>query len=134
MSAHWYGRSGLWPRRVYHAVPVPVQVTAPAGVSQVSVGIRDVLAIGSSTFAFVPDLSGDTTTQAGQALQTAGLVLGTVRSVVDNLIQVRGGSPVASRSVPARHLWFWRLPQAWLSGRDTDGDQPWVPGPTPPSK
>jgi hypothetical protein len=63
---------------------VPVQVTALAGVSQVSVGVRDVLAIGSPTFAFVPDLSGDSTAQAGQALQAAGLVLGTVRGVVDN--------------------------------------------------
>jgi beta-lactam-binding protein with PASTA domain len=32
----------------------------------------------------VPDLTGDTTAQAGQALQAVGLVLSTVRSVVDN--------------------------------------------------
>jgi beta-lactam-binding protein with PASTA domain len=32
----------------------------------------------------VPDLAGDTTTRAGQALQAVGLVLSTVRSVVDN--------------------------------------------------
>ena len=65
-------------------IPVPVQVTALAGVSQVSAGVRDVLAIGSPTFAFVPGLSGDTTAQAGQALQAAGLALGTVTTVVDN--------------------------------------------------
>jgi alpha-tubulin suppressor-like RCC1 family protein len=65
-------------------IPAPVQVTALTGVSQVSVGVRDVLAIGSPTFAFVPDLSGDTTAQAGQALQAAGLVLGSVAKVVDN--------------------------------------------------
>jgi beta-lactam-binding protein with PASTA domain len=65
-------------------IPVPVQVTALAGVSQVSAGVRDVLAIGSPTFAFVPGLSGDTTAQAGQALQAAGLALGTVTAVVDN--------------------------------------------------
>ena len=65
-------------------IPVPVQVTALAGVSQVSVGIRDVLAIGSPTFTFVPDLSGDTTAQAGQTLQAAGLVRGAVTGVVDN--------------------------------------------------
>ena len=62
----------------------PVQVTALAGVSQVSAGIRDVLAIGSPTFTFVPDLSGDTTAQAGQTLQAAGLVRGAVTGVVDN--------------------------------------------------
>ena len=64
-------------------IPDPVQVTALAGVSQVSAGIRYVLAIGSPTFAFVPDLAGDTTAQAGQALQAAGLVLGAVTKVAD---------------------------------------------------
>jgi alpha-tubulin suppressor-like RCC1 family protein len=84
-------------------IPVPVQVTALAAVSQVSVGVRDVLAIGSPTFAFVPDLSGDTTARATQALQAAGLVLGTVRSVVDNSCNdigtVMSQNPVAGTRV-----------------------------------
>jgi alpha-tubulin suppressor-like RCC1 family protein len=84
-------------------IPVPVQVTALAAVSQVSVGVRDVLAIGSPTFAFVPDLSGDTAARATQALQSAGLVLGTVRSVVDNSCSdigtVMSQNPVAGTRV-----------------------------------
>lgn len=80
-------------------IPVPVQVTALAGVSQVSVGIRDVLTIGSPTFAFVPDLTDDTTAQASQTLQAAGLVLGAVSKVVDkycnHLGTVMSQNPVA---------------------------------------
>ena len=64
--------------------PVPVQVTAVRGVSQVSVGYAQDLAVGSSAYATVPGLSGDTTAQASQALNAAGLVLGTVSTAVDN--------------------------------------------------
>jgi hypothetical protein len=80
-------------------IPDPVQVTALAGVSQVSAGIRYVLAIGSPTFAFVPGLAGDTTAQAGQALQAAGLVLGTVSKVTDKYCNHLG--TVMSQNPPA---------------------------------
>jgi PASTA domain/Regulator of chromosome condensation (RCC1) repeat len=80
-------------------IPDPVQVTALAGVSQVSAGLRDVLATGSPTFAFVPDLTGDTTAQASQALQAAGLVLGAVSKATDkycnHLGTVMSQNPVA---------------------------------------
>ncbi len=66
------------------ANPVPVQVTALTGVSQVAAGGGYDLAVGSSAVATVPGLIGDTTAQASQALQAAGLVLGTVYTAVDN--------------------------------------------------
>jgi eukaryotic-like serine/threonine-protein kinase len=51
----------------------------------------------------VPSLVGDTTGQAGQALQAAGLVLGTVSSVVDyscnNLGTVTSQNPPAGTAV-----------------------------------
>jgi alpha-tubulin suppressor-like RCC1 family protein len=84
--------SALW-------IPHPVQVTALAGVSQVSAGIHYVLAIGSPTFAFVPDLTGDTTAQAGQALQAAGLVLGAVSKAADKYCNHLG--TVMSQNPPA---------------------------------
>jgi alpha-tubulin suppressor-like RCC1 family protein len=60
------------------------------------------LAVGTLP-ATVPSLSGDTTAQASQALQAAGLVLGTVSSVIDyscnNLGTVTSQNPPAGTSV-----------------------------------
>jgi beta-lactam-binding protein with PASTA domain len=50
----------------------------------VSLGNALDLIMGQSAFTTVPDLTGDGRTQAAQALQNAGLVLGSVGSVVDN--------------------------------------------------
>jgi alpha-tubulin suppressor-like RCC1 family protein len=67
----------------------PAPVLALTRVSQVAFGGAwhgaYGLAIGSPAYAAVPDLSGDTMAAAGQALQAAGLVLGTVNTVIDNL-------------------------------------------------
>jgi len=62
----------------------PVQVSGLAGASQVSAGAQFSLAVARPALVTVPDLSGDTTPQAGQALQAAGLVLGTVNTAADN--------------------------------------------------
>jgi alpha-tubulin suppressor-like RCC1 family protein len=60
------------------------------------------LAVGTLP-ATVPNLSGDTTAQAGQALQAAGLVLGTVASAIDytcnNLGTVKSQNPGAGTNV-----------------------------------
>src|SRR5207247_4561123 len=68
--------------------PVPAQVASLASVSQVAVGSGWMLAVGTQAppppLAVVPNLSGDTRSQASQSLQAVGLVLGTVGSVVDN--------------------------------------------------
>ena len=68
--------------------PVPAQVISLASVSQVAVGDGWMLAVATQAppppSAVVPNLSGDTRSQASQSLQAAGLVLGTVGSVVDN--------------------------------------------------
>jgi len=61
----------------------PVQVTSLIGVSQVSMSNGYGLAIGRSAFAVVPDVRGDTTSQASQMLQAAGFVLGSVSTVID---------------------------------------------------
>jgi beta-lactam-binding protein with PASTA domain len=56
----------------------------------VAVGTMWMLAVGTQasppppTFAVVPNLSDDNRTQASQALQAAGLVLGSVSTVVDD--------------------------------------------------
>jgi len=63
----------------------PVQVTGLANATQVAAGGEFSLAVHVPVpLPIVPDLTGDTTAQAGQALQAVGLVLSTVRSVVDN--------------------------------------------------
>ena len=63
----------------------PVQVTGLANATQVAAGGEFSLAVHVPVpQPIVPDLAGDTTAQAGQALQAVGLVLSTVRSVVDN--------------------------------------------------
>jgi len=63
----------------------PVQVTGLATATQVAAGGEFSLAVHVPVpLPIVPDLTGDTTAQAGQGLQAVGLVLSTVRSVVDN--------------------------------------------------
>jgi len=63
----------------------PVQVSGLAGASQVSAGAQFSLAVvARPALTTVPGLGGDTTPQAGQALQAAGLVLGTVNTAADN--------------------------------------------------
>ena len=63
----------------------PVQVTGLTNATQVAAGGEFSLAVHVPVpLPIVPDLTGDTTAQAGQALQAVGLVLSTVRSVVDN--------------------------------------------------
>jgi alpha-tubulin suppressor-like RCC1 family protein len=62
----------------------PVQVTGLTGATQVAAGGSSAFAVHAVSSLTVPDLSGDTTAQAGQALQAAGLVLGTVTKAVDN--------------------------------------------------
>jgi len=66
--------------------PVPAQVTSLASVSQVAVGDGWMLAVGTQAppLAVVHDLSGDSRSQAAQSPQAAGLVPGTVGTVVDN--------------------------------------------------
>ena len=62
----------------------PVLVSGLAGARQVSAGVQYSLAVARPALVTVPDLTDDTPAQAGQALQAAGLVTGTVNSVVDN--------------------------------------------------
>jgi hypothetical protein len=66
-------------------ITTPAQVSSLAGVTQVSLGNALDLIMGQSAFTTVPDLTGDGKAQAAQALQNAGLVLGSVSTVVDNL-------------------------------------------------
>jgi alpha-tubulin suppressor-like RCC1 family protein len=61
----------------------PVQVTGLTNATQVAAGGEFSLAV-HLPLPIVPDLTGDTTAQAGQALQGTGLVLGTVIKAVDN--------------------------------------------------
>jgi len=82
----------------------PVQVTGLANATQVAAGGEFSLAVHVPVpLPIVPDLTGDTTAQAGQALQAAGLVLSTVRSVVDhscsNIGTVMSQNPVAGSRV-----------------------------------
>jgi len=81
----------------------PVQVTGLTGATQVAAGAATGFAVHTPSLTTVPDLSDDTTAQAGQALQAAGLVLGTVRSVVDNSCNnigtVRSQNPFAGTRV-----------------------------------
>jgi beta-lactam-binding protein with PASTA domain len=88
---------------------VPTPVTSLASVSQVAVGFGYMTAVATQasppppTFAVVPNLSGDSRSQASQDLHAAGLVLGTVRTVVDNtcdhLGTVLGQSPAAGTHI-----------------------------------
>jgi hypothetical protein len=82
----------------------PVQVTGLTNATQVAAGGEFSLAVHVPVpLPIVPDLTGDTTAQAGQALQAVGLVLSTVRSVVDhscsNIGTVMSQNPVAGSRV-----------------------------------
>ena len=82
----------------------PVQVTGLVNATQVAAGGEFSLAVHvPAPPPIVPDLTGETTAQAGQALQTAGLVLGAVRSVVDhscdNIGTVMSQNPLAGTAV-----------------------------------
>jgi hypothetical protein len=66
------------------SVTGPVRVTGLTGATQVAAGAEAGFAVHvPQPVPPVPDLTGDTTTQAGQALQAAGLVLGAVTKVTD---------------------------------------------------
>ena len=93
------------------AIHTPTQVTSLAGVSQFAFGDdssgifhpgADGLVVGSLP-ATVPDLHGDSISQAGQALNAAGLVFGSVTYVVDytctNIGTVTWQSPAAGARV-----------------------------------
>ena len=94
------------------ATHTPTLVTSLTHVSQFAFGDDSpnvlfnvgayALAVGTLP-ATVPNLSGDTTAQAGQVLQAAGLVLGTVSSVIDytcnNIGAVTSQNPPAGTSV-----------------------------------
>jgi len=81
----------------------PVVYISLTGVTQVALGHGIDLVLGQSAFATVPDLTGDSTQQAGAELRAAGLVLGTVSSTVDdscnNIGTVLGQSPHAGTTV-----------------------------------
>src|SRR6266566_534599 len=113
-----FGNLGNGTQGGYTVTPAPVR--SLTGVSQVAFGGGYGggygLALGSRAYATVPSLTDETTTAAGQRLQAANLVLGTVRTVVDNLCNnigtvisqspaagtvLIGGSPV-SATVGAR--------------------------------
>jgi alpha-tubulin suppressor-like RCC1 family protein len=104
-----YGELGYGSASGY--VTTPTQVRTMAQVSQFAFGDDSItffqpgefgIAIGSLP-ATVPSLIGDTTSQASQALQAAGLVLGTVSSVIDytceNIGTVESQNPGAGTSV-----------------------------------
>ncbi len=82
-----FGNLGHGTQGGYTVTPAPVR--SLTGVSQVAFGGGYGggygLALGSRAYATVPSLTDETTTAAGQQLQAANLVLGTVRTVVDNL-------------------------------------------------
>jgi alpha-tubulin suppressor-like RCC1 family protein len=66
------------------SVTGPARVTGLTGATQVAAGAEAGFAVHvPQPVPPVPDLTGDTTTQAGQALQAAGLVLGAVTKVTD---------------------------------------------------
>jgi len=82
-----FGNLGHGTQGGYTVTPAPVR--SLTGVSQVAFGGGYGggygLALGSRAYVTVPSLANETTTAAGQRLQAANLVLGTVRTVVDNL-------------------------------------------------
>ena len=66
------------------SVAGPVRVTGLTGATQVAAGAEAGFAVHvPQPVPPVPDLTGDTTTQAGQALQAAGLVLGAVTKAAE---------------------------------------------------
>lgn len=65
------------------SVTGPVQVTGLTSATQVAAGWVFSLAVHAVTSITVPGLTGDTTAQAGQVLQAAGLVPGAVTKVTD---------------------------------------------------
>jgi alpha-tubulin suppressor-like RCC1 family protein len=81
----------------------PVQVTGLTGATQVAAGAATGFAVHAVSLITVPDLSDDTTAQAGQALQAVGLVLGTVSKAVDNYCNhigtVMSQNPLAGTAV-----------------------------------
>lgn len=81
----------------------PAAVSSLTGVTRVSLGDAIDLVIGQSAFVTVPSLRDDTTAQASAALQAAGLVLGSVSSVVDstcnNINTVLRQSPAADTTL-----------------------------------
>ena len=81
----------------------PVQVSGLVGASQVSAGVQFSLAVARPALVAVPDLRGDTSPQARQDLQAAGLVLGTVNQAIDytcgNVGTVMHQNPVAGAAV-----------------------------------
>jgi len=85
------------------SVTGPVQVTGLTGATQVAAGIRASFAVHVPLpVPPVPDLTGDTQAQAGQALQAAGLVLGGVTKVTDkycNHLGVMSQNPPAGTAV-----------------------------------
>ena len=83
--------------------PTPAPVRSLAGVTQVALSTDSVLAIGSPA-PRVPSVIGDTQSEAAQALQAAGFVLGHVGVVVDitceYLGEVKSQSPAAGTFDP----------------------------------
>lgn len=81
----------------------PAAVSSLTGVTRVSLGDAIDLVIGQSAFVTVPSLRDDTTAQASAARQAAGLVLGSVSSVVDstcnNINTVLRQSPAADTTL-----------------------------------
>jgi alpha-tubulin suppressor-like RCC1 family protein len=83
--------------------PVPKLVPTLAGVSQVSGGFNDVMAIGSPA-PRIPSVIGDTQAEATQEIQAAGYVLGRVAVVLDitceYIGEVKSQSPAAGTPGP----------------------------------
>jgi len=86
------------------SVTGPIQVTGLTGATQVAARALSGFAVHVPLLVPpVPDLTGDNTVQAGQALQAAGLVLGTVTKVADkycdHLGTVISQNPAAGTSI-----------------------------------
>ena len=81
-----FGQLGTGSSGQFNVPPGPVR--ALAGVSQIAFGGGYeggyALVVGSQAYATVPSVKGQTTAVAGQHLQAADLVLGTVTPVTDN--------------------------------------------------
>src|SRR5262249_10591449 len=82
------------------SVTGPVRVTGLTGATQVAAGLRSSFAVHvPQPLPPVPDLTGATQPQAGQALQAAGLVLGAVTQAPDQYCDPLG--TVISQNPPA---------------------------------
>ena len=84
------------------SVTGPVRLTGLTGATQVAAGTEAGFAVHAVPLMAVPDLTGDTQAQAGQALQTAGLVLGAVTTVTDRYcdhLGVMSQNPAAGTTV-----------------------------------